>query len=296
MYHPTILMILRYLFGDRAESILRIPQDGGDVTLAEEQEAEQVTDVPADIPLETAETAPAGDPRLPQGHVPFYRWFIDAGHGVFTDGKRGPLLGRIIHIITKQWRLLEWEYNRDVAERIIEQLVALGLVWERTMPADGQHGNALGERVRRANNHPKDQYKPAFVSLHGNAGPSPDLETYADDSVRGIETWYFYGSKVGRIMARVFHAHLLKHTRRFVETTQAKVPAASRHIVDRGLRSKKTGQFYVLRATRMPAVLIESGFMNSRFDVLLMVLPGYRQAVADSVVDSICEIESNKLL
>lgn len=280
MRTPKYLWLLRFLFGSDSEAVLQFePQDAAEA---------EVPDI-----VETEEESPASDPRLPAGHTPVYRWFIDSGHGAFTQGKRGPVLGYIVHIITRQFRLLEWEYNRDITERIIEQLVALGLIWERTMPADGQHGNDLVKRVAVANNFPKDQHRPLFVSLHGNAGPAPTLDDYADNTVRGIETWYFYGSMVGRKMAGIFHSHLLKHTRRFVSESQGDIPHSSRHIVDRGLRAKKTGQFYVLRATRMPAVLIESGFMNSRFDILLMVLPGYRQAVADSAVDAICQIEAN---
>lgn len=284
MYNPTFIWLLRVAFGKKAESVFRLyPQDGAEVP-----EPDQGSDIEV--------VSPAGDPRLPAGHSAFYRWFIDAGHGRFTEGKRSPIMSIMVHIITRQWRLLEWEYNRDIAERVGEQLTALNLIWERTLPVHGDYGNALIERVSAANNFPKDSHKPLFVSLHGNAGPAPNLDSYTEDSVRGVETWYFYGSAASKKMAGIFHAHLIKRTRQFIESQGYSIPWQSAKIVDRGLRHKTTGQFYVLRATNMTSILIESGFMNSKFDLVLMIIPAYRQAVADSVVDAICEIETSQVL
>jgi N-acetylmuramoyl-L-alanine amidase len=195
-------------------------------------------------------------------------WCIDNGHGAFTQGKRSPVLpdGR---------QLLEYEFNRDISARIFTALDRVGVAYYNVIP-EVQVGNFLTERVDRANRLSSSLPK-LFLSIHGNAGPAPTLQDFADDTVRGIETWYYHGSTKGRNMAAVFQRHLIERT----------------GMVNRHLRSKVTGQFYVLRATRMPAVLTENGFYNNRFDLESMLTAEFRQTIAEAHVAAILEIEAN---
>lgn len=201
-------------------------------------------------------------------HRARYMWCIDNGHGALTQGKRSPVLpdGR---------QLLEYQYNRDVAARIFTRLDELGVAYFNVLP-EVQVGNFLTERVDRANRLSSALPK-IFVSIHGNAGPAPTLQDFTDDRTRGIETWHYHGSSQGRQVAAVFQRHLIDQT----------------GFVNRHLRSKVTGQFYVLRATRMPAILTENGFYNNRFDLEIMLTDTFRQQVADAHVAAIMEIEEN---
>jgi N-acetylmuramoyl-L-alanine amidase len=250
---------LRAGFGDITDQLLRLPQDGGDVNgkctvfVCEGGSVEEPTPVPVR-----------------------YTWCIDAGHGKQTKGKRSPLFP--VNILSEQPRLLEWEFDRDVAERVIEQLAAFGRSYMRTMPVHGNYGNALTQRVRNANNYATDLPK-LFLSIHGNAGPARSINHYADDTVKGIETWHAFSSTKGREMAAVFQRHLIHET----------------GLKNRSLRSKEVGEFYVLRATRMPAILTENGFFNSRHDLPLMATEAFRQSIADAHVAAIMEIEKNGL-
>ncbi|TXF91474.1 N-acetylmuramoyl-L-alanine amidase [Neolewinella aurantiaca] len=264
------------------------PQDAGEVSDSDDpvvvsHEGEPPRDtngpefdpVPAPPPPEEVERPdePTG-PGRPNPPAPEYRarymWCIDNGHGSLTAGKRSPVLpdGR---------QLLEFEYNRDISARIFTELDRIGVAYYNVLP-EVNVGNFLIERVDRANRLSSSLPK-LFVSIHGNAGPAASLQDFTDDEVRGIETWYYHGSTNGRNMAAVFQRKLIEHT----------------GMVNRHLRSKVTGQFYVLRATRMPAVLTESGFYNNRYDLERMLTPEFRQAVADAHVAAILEIEENGL-
>ncbi|MEM9525243.1 MAG: N-acetylmuramoyl-L-alanine amidase [Bacteroidota bacterium] len=213
-------------------------------------------------------------PRPPVPPAPEYRarymWCIDNGHGSLTAGKRSPILpdGR---------QLLEYEFNRDISARIFAQLDDLGVPYFNVTP-EVEVGNFLIERVSRSNNLSSALPK-LFVSIHGNAGPAPTLQDFTDDRVRGIETWHYHGSTKGRLLASVFQRHLIEQT----------------GFVNRHLRSKVTGQFYVLRATRMPAILTESGFYNNRFDLPIMLTDEFRQQVANAHVQAILEVDRNGL-
>lgn len=262
------------------------PQDSGEVSNSDDpvvisHEAEPPRDtngpefdpVPAPPPPDEVERpdVPMG-PGRPNPPAPEYRarymWCIDNGHGALTQGKRSPVLpdGR---------QLLEYEFNRDISARIFTELDRIGVAYFNILP-EVQVGNFLTERVDRANRLSSSLPK-LFLSIHGNAGPAPTLQDFTDDTVRGIETWYYHGSTNGRNMAAIFQRHLIERT----------------GMVNRHLRSKVTGQFYVLRATRMPAVLTENGFYNNRFDLEIMLTDEFRQTIADAHVAAILEIEAN---
>ena len=224
--------------------------------------------------------------KLPLDHVARYLWGLDAGHGIKTAGKRSPFVDFIIHILTPKRQLLEYEYNRDIIERIIEQLSALGLAYFRTMPVHSNYGNALEERVKTINT-TKSDLPILGISVHGNAGPARSVNHYTERSVRGFETWCYHTSTKGRKMATVFQSHLMSCP--FV----AEVPATQPPIVNRGVRSRITKQFYILRATKFPVVLTENLFFNNKYDLDLMCREEIRQQIANAHVDAIIEIELN---
>lgn len=265
------------------------PQDSADIDEAEDSvvvshEAEPPRDTngpefdpdplppPGDITVKPP-VAPGDRPTgtgKPNPPSPEYRarymWCIDNGHGALTAGKRSPVLpdGR---------QLLEYEFNRDITLRIFAELDRIGVAYFNVIP-EVEIGNYLVERVDRANRLSTALPK-LFLSIHGNAGPAPTLQDFTDDSVQGIETWYYHGSTRGRNLAAVFQRNLIEETR----------------MNNRHLRSKVTGQFYVLRATRMPAILTENGFYNNRFDLERMLTDEFRQQVADAHVQAILEVD-----
>jgi N-acetylmuramoyl-L-alanine amidase len=218
------------------------------------------------LPPIDPDSRPTGPVRPAPEYRARYLWCIDNGHGALTAGKRSPVLsdGR---------QLFEYEFNRDITARIFAQLDDIGVAYFNVIP-EVQVGNFLNERVNRANNVSSALPK-LFVSIHGNAGPADSFQDFTDDRVRGIETWYYHGSTRGRNMAAIFQRHLIEET----------------GLVNRHLRSKVTGQFFVLRATRMPAILTENGFYNNRFELPLMLTDGFRQQIADAHVRAIMEIE-----
>lgn len=104
----------------------------------------------------------------------------------------------------------------------------------------------LSARARTANCALAD----LFVSVHINAATNPDA--------RGIETWHFAGSAASADFAR---------------TVQDEVKYAY-HTIDRGV--KASPGFYVLKHTRMPAVLVECGFISNDSDVTFLSNPAVR--------------------
>ncbi|MGB3547047.1 MAG: N-acetylmuramoyl-L-alanine amidase [Saprospiraceae bacterium] len=208
-------------------------------------------------------------PTVPQ-HKPRYLWCLDNGHGNLSPGKRSPVL-------PEGKRFYEYEFNRDIVARIERSLRLEGVKYFVVVP-EVRVGNFLNTRVLRANTVVSPLPK-LFVSVHANAGPARTINDFTADSVRGIETWYYHGSARGQKMAAIFQQHLIEKT----------------GFKNRHLKSNPGKQFYVLSATRMPAVLTESGFFNNRFEVVELNKDAVRQQIADAHVAAIMQIERTGL-
>lgn len=229
------------------------------------------TPPPAPAPAPTPAPAPAPPTSVKQGQR--YLWCLDNGHGKKTPGKRSPKYqdnGQDV-------QFLEYEFNRDVVRRIIKKLEAEGVQHFNVVPED-DIDDFLEGRVNRANNKASELPK-LFVSVHSNAAPAANANAWCADNIRGIETWFYHGSKKGQKMAAIFHKHLIEKT----------------GFPNRHLKSRPEGQFFVLRKTNMTSILTENGFYNNRIEVKELMNPTLRQKIADAHVAAILEIEKDGL-
>ena len=147
----------------------------------------------------------------------------------------------------------------DVALNLREKLREAGLKTVMTRADD--RFVTLGRRVAIANAHPEA----IFVSIHFNAG--------LRRSARGVETFYASPSEA-TLAARI--------QRNLTRTT----PGENRGI--------KRASFYVLRQTKIRAVLAECGFLTNPWDVALAQRSRYRQDLARQISLAIVE-ERNSL-
>ena len=203
-------------------------------------------------------------------HKKRYLWCLDNGHGKLQAGKRSPIWeeddgGKM--------QFFEYEFNRNVVERIIKQLKKNGVAYYDVVPDFLKVGSFLEERVDRANKESSDLPK-LFVSVHSNAGPAAEGKWIAS-SIKGVETWFAHNSTKGKKMAAIFQKHILAKT----------------GFKDRALKSTKEKSLYVLTKTVMPAILTENGFYNNKEEVLELMKDSVRQKVADAHVAAIMEVE-----
>ena len=149
-------------------------------------------------------------------------------------------------------RLSEKVYALDVAKRLQNQLRAAG--YRTVMTRTRDVFVPLGTRVAIAN-----RYRDAiFVSVHFNSARRV--------GARGFET-FFYGSSSYQLAARI-QRNLLRTTR-----------TENRGVKRRG--------FYVLRKTRIRAVLVECGFLTNPIDARLARSSNYREKLAKAIADGI---------
>ncbi len=251
------------------------PQDGGDIpqdtVITVETNIEEVVIVPEveetlppEIPPIDVEPEPTPAPETPKPTKPKQRflWCLDNGHGKLTAGKRSPKL-------KDGSRFFEYEFNRIIVKGIIKELKKHNIKYYNVVP-EVNVDNFLKGRVLRANNVPSDIPK-IFLSVHSNAGPG----TWT--SAKGLETWFFHGSRTGRKLAAVFQQQLVNEL----------------GWTNRGIKSQATKQFFVLRRTNMPAVLTESGFYNNRKEVYSLLDEKIQQKIIKAHVAAILYFEKH---
>lgn len=150
-------------------------------------------------------------------------------------------------------RLREFHFNSSVADELKKRLVLDG----HTVFFSHQSGKdvPLHERTQLANRLKAD----LFVSIHANAFGS------AFNSANGIETFTFTKPLAASVkLAQVIQQSLILSTGR----------------KDRGV---KRADFAVLRDTKMPAVLVECGFMTNRTEAALLLSDAYRKSCARAI-------------
>ena len=103
-----------------------------------------------------------------------------------------------------------------------------------------------------------------FVSIHANASQGKKR------NINGLETFYYRGWR-GRLLAKRIQKHILR---------------VSPGSPDRGV---KQGRFYVIKNTRMPAVLVEIGFLTGRLDARRLEQSMHRKRIAFAIAKGILE-------
>lgn len=188
---------------------------------------------------------------------------IDNGHGLMTAGKRSP---------DGQFR--EPYYNREIAKRVVADLVDRGYDAELLVPEDDDI--ALAERVRRVNSvcFLLGKSNVILVSIHVNA---------ASDGTKWMNAsgWSVYTCK-GRTSSDKLADCLCE--------------SAIKNFPGRRIRTDMSDgdmdweeNFYILRKSLCPAVLTENFFMDSHSDLEYLQSKAGKQAIIDTHIEGIIE-------
>ncbi|WP_353093242.1 N-acetylmuramoyl-L-alanine amidase [Tissierella praeacuta] len=174
---------------------------------------------------------------------------IDAGHGGKDPGATS---------VTKK---TEKELNLSISLKLNEALKSSG--YNTIMTRDTDEFIDLYERARIAN----DNYADVFVSIHGNS--------HDNKSIAGIQVLYCPATNSDKKgvdqhpFAKVIMEELLKAT----------------GAVDKGIVQRPN--LVVLRETKMPAVLVETGFISNAAEEKLLYTEQYQYKIVDAIVKGI---------
>jgi len=174
---------------------------------------------------------------------------LDAGHGLHTSGKQTPD------------GIKEWTLNDKVCDKIMDMLADYDCTIIRTDNNEGQIDEPLSQRVATY----LKAGVSAFVSIHHNAytgkwNGATGVEVYTDREPL----------KADVTLANLIYGKLTTYT---------------------GLKGRgvKKANFAVINQNKVPAVLVEGGFMDSTIDYKIITSDKgqteYAKAVAESLIE-----------
>lgn len=183
---------------------------------------------------------------------------LDAGHGLYTPGKR--CLKKLDKRETREWII-----NDRVTDALELYLKLAGHSVLRVDDWDDGHTDVtLNDRVRKANNWKAD----AYISVHHNAGIN-------GGSGGGTVVYVSKGCQAKSIKLQ---------------------EAVYKRVIVRGkLKGNRydgtlSANFYVIRKTKMPAILIECGFMDSAVDIKHILDTDWSEQVGLGIAEGVCEV------
>lgn len=179
---------------------------------------------------------------------------LDNGHGSLiagsyqTAGKRSPQWGN-------NSQLFEGEFNRAIVNGLIEELTKLNIPYVNIAPEYSDI--SVDTRVKRANKY--SNKKSFYLSIHSNAGGG-----------NGVEIFTSIGKTLSDSIATIFGEEFQK------EFPNKKLRT---DFTDKDLDKEKN--FFVLKKTLMPSILIENFFMDNEDECknLLMTFEGRRKII-----------------
>jgi N-acetylmuramoyl-L-alanine amidase len=232
------------------------------------------------------QSPPAVD-RSPQAPRPIV--MIDPGHGGHDPGTEAgaPLLEKTIAL--------------EISQRLARALIARGV--DARLTRDADYFVTLADRTRLANRAGAE----LFVSIHLNSSPDPNTA--------GIETYYLNNTtdRATIRLARIENAasgdhygaspavdlnYILSDLRQNDKAAESAslagmIEAQTVAVLDSNLDIRvndlgaKRGPFYVLVGARMPAVLVECGFLSNRAEAANLAADSYQQALANAIAEAV---------
>lgn len=195
----------------------------------------------------------------------------DPGHGLemYTTGKRSP-----------DGRIIEGRYNREMVARIIPTFRAMGIDARCIVPED--EDIKLEDRTARANKimrQEPDKYW-FYFSFHLNAAPKEACDKYG---------WCRTASGTSAYAAPISSDDSKRMARIMVATAAKFGLKGNRSIPSAGYWSKG---WYVIRETKMPAILTETLFMTNPAEVDFLLSEKGKQTIESMYLVCICDFFS----
>jgi N-acetylmuramoyl-L-alanine amidase len=160
-------------------------------------------------------------------------------------------------------RVVEKSLNLDIAFRVADRLAAAGVPVVMTRTAD--QTVSLDSRTVVANRRRVD----AFVSIHNNGS--------RNRRAGGSEVYHQIRGGASRVLGEAIRSNL------------ARSPGLPSDL--RSRRGDHGDYYFVLRNTKMPAVIVEGAYVTNPREARMLASETFRQQLADSIAQGILEYQ-----
>jgi N-acetylmuramoyl-L-alanine amidase len=223
-----------------------------------------------------------------------FRLLLDVGHTVEDGGAIGAR------------GVPEYEFNLRLARQIERKLLDAGFGKTLVLITNGPSLPGLVQRVAAANKSAAN----LFLSIHHDSVPEAFLKNWEfdgkpyhfSDQFKGHSIFVSYENSnrnasvlFGKLLGKELKTRGLKYTPHY---TEAFMGNRRRELLDAEVGVYRFDQLYVLRATQMPAVLLEAGSIINRDEELQMNTEERRSLIAAAVLDAVenfCALRSPRM-
>ena len=215
---------------------------------------------------------------------------IDPGHGGKDPGATGT------HTVGgKVYNLEEKDITLKVARRLYASMTASFPDKRVILTREGDTFPTLDERVAIANTVPLAENEAAiYISVHANASFNKDA--------RGYEVWYLSpgyrrdlidsskyadSKEVIPILNSMLEEEITTESILIAQSILKRLEeAVGKQVPSRGLKAE---EWFVVRNTRMPSVLVELGFVTNETEALLLNDDAYLMKLSEALYKGICD-------
>lgn len=203
---------------------------------------------------------------------------LDCGHGMndTTKGKYSPMLDssefNLRDLTVYQNRFREGNFNRLIGQRLERMLKDAG--FEVHIVSDNYKDNSLNDRVKKANQIAAKYGKAncIYISIHSNAA----------------------GNGIAWNNATGVSVHCC---RKSSEKSKRLAQLIYKHVLDKGYNGNRSipkdhiwyNDFFVLKNTTMPAVLVENLFYDNKSDLKKLMSDEHRDVILSYLYNGILE-------
>jgi N-acetylmuramoyl-L-alanine amidase len=212
-----------------------------------------------------------------------FRVVLDVGH---TADAPGAMSARGVD---------EYVFNLRLAKQVEQTLVDAGFAKTVLLVTGGPGIRSQYERVARANNLSAD----LLLSVHHDSVPNSFIEKWEYDGKPAIFSDRFKGHSIfvsdgntnpkasllfGHLLGDQLKARGLQYTPHYTETFMGRY---RRVLLDADAGVYRYDTLFVLKKTRMPAVLLEAGSIVNRDEELLMASAERQSLIGAAVADAV---------
>lgn len=167
---------------------------------------------------------------------------LDAGHGGFDPGKVG------------KNNLLEKDINLSITKKLQTYLEQSGSFILNTRTDDTSLSDKKREDLKARKIIASNSDADLFISIHQNSFPK--------ENVKGAQVFYYEGSKESEKLA-----HFIQKRLKSLD-------------INNNRNAKANKQYYLLKKTTVPAVIIECGFLSNKEESEKLNSKDYQEKVA----------------
>lgn len=204
-----------------------------------------------------------------------YKWLLDAGHGGIKDGTYTTAPAKM-HVFDDGLTFYEGVNNRAIVNKLKEMLGSAGI--DHTLVHHAELDTPLKVRVDMANWNYANDKRCIYLSVHSDAMPDG-----AHGKGSGFAVYTSIGQTTSDVIGAVFCDIYSRELKQF----------KFRKDLSDGDADKEEN-FYVLRKTNCPALLVENLFFDNRKEAEFLLSEDGRDKIAMTLYKAIIETEKQK--